>query len=183
MIVVTAIIAFLASMLLPALQNARAKGLQTTCLSHLKQLGTGAQMYVSDQEQRLPRSRDVSPWADDPRPKYLDHIQTYVPDDNAMLCPLRPTQAFGSGQGRRKWGYGYACNGNSANGRQIISVRNPSGKILLGDALHNDWRVMPRWWGAACNYWWSSPGIDEKSGQVGDAKGALSKETGTGLRT
>jgi prepilin-type processing-associated H-X9-DG protein len=41
-------------MLLPALAKAKQKALATTCLSNLKQTGLGLQMYVDDNEQRLP---------------------------------------------------------------------------------------------------------------------------------
>ena len=48
LLVVIAIIAILAAMLLPALQNARAKALQTECGSHSKQLATGMMLYSGD---------------------------------------------------------------------------------------------------------------------------------------
>lgn len=48
LLVVIAIIAILAALLLPALNRARTTGQSTLCLSNLKQLGTGAMLYIGD---------------------------------------------------------------------------------------------------------------------------------------
>lgn len=48
LLVVIAIIAVLAAILLPSLKSVRASARQTTCISNLKQLGQGMQMYLAD---------------------------------------------------------------------------------------------------------------------------------------
>ena len=54
LLVVIAIIGLLAAMVLPALARAKQKTHQTDCLSNLKQLGHALQMYIDDNEDRLP---------------------------------------------------------------------------------------------------------------------------------
>jgi prepilin-type N-terminal cleavage/methylation domain-containing protein len=54
LLVVIAILAILAVMVLPALARAKQRTHQTDCLSNLKQLGHALQMYIDDNEDRLP---------------------------------------------------------------------------------------------------------------------------------
>jgi prepilin-type N-terminal cleavage/methylation domain-containing protein/prepilin-type processing-associated H-X9-DG protein len=54
LLVVIAIIAILAAMLLPALASAKAKALRIQCVSQMKQLGLGFNMWASDHESALP---------------------------------------------------------------------------------------------------------------------------------
>src|SRR5262245_24081774 len=54
LLVVIAIIAILAALLLPAVAKARDKAKQGVCASNLHQIYLGAQMYASDNGDRLP---------------------------------------------------------------------------------------------------------------------------------
>jgi prepilin-type N-terminal cleavage/methylation domain-containing protein/prepilin-type processing-associated H-X9-DG protein len=54
LLVVIAIIAILAAILFPVFAQARAAARKTSCLSNLKQLGTGMMMYTQDYDEKFP---------------------------------------------------------------------------------------------------------------------------------
>ncbi|MGC4045908.1 MAG: DUF1559 domain-containing protein [Armatimonas sp.] len=110
LLVVIAIIAILAAILFPVFAQARAKARQASCLSNMKQLGTGIMMYVQDYDEVFPlafgmdasgawRVGQYVPFPSNWRPgssqSYIDHgnvgwanaIYPYVKNYGVYKCP------------------------------------------------------------------------------------------------
>lgn len=64
LLTVIAIIAILASMLLPSLSRAREMARRTSCASNMKQLGLGFLQYSQDYDERYPKAGNWQTWGD-----------------------------------------------------------------------------------------------------------------------
>lgn len=83
LLVVIAIIAILAAILFPVFAQARDKARQTSCISNLKQMGTGMMMYIQDYDEVLPRYPypDLGAWSE-------VVIQPYIKNKQIVtVCP------------------------------------------------------------------------------------------------
>jgi prepilin-type N-terminal cleavage/methylation domain-containing protein/prepilin-type processing-associated H-X9-DG protein len=89
LLVVIAIIAILAAILFPVFAQARAKARQTACLSNMKQVGMGINMYVQDYDEVYPANN----WTYAPnnycadQGGWMQEIQPYIKNTQVYVCP------------------------------------------------------------------------------------------------
>ena len=90
LLVVIAVIALLASMLLPALQEARGMARRIKCVSNLKQIGLAVQMYADDYDGWWPPSWRMN--GDGTQSSWYNLIQPYCKGGYSKLfrCPSVP---------------------------------------------------------------------------------------------
>ena len=147
LLIVIAIIAILAAMLLPALNNARSKAKQIQCVNNQKQLMSAQLQYTSDNQGYLTplnlgpswSARINKKWWENllaesylPPPKWFDENSGY-PAAGVQICPSILDYSTGSGIGihgqgdnHRLAGYGFSV--------KTSRIKRPSESALIGDA-------------------------------------------------
>jgi prepilin-type N-terminal cleavage/methylation domain-containing protein len=87
LLVVLAVISVLAGLMFPVLGKAREAGRGTACLSNLRQIGIGLQLYVQDNQNRLPVMRDRSLTTTNELPFPEEVLAQSVGNTNVFRCP------------------------------------------------------------------------------------------------
>jgi prepilin-type processing-associated H-X9-DG protein/prepilin-type N-terminal cleavage/methylation domain-containing protein len=142
LLVTIAIIAILASLLLPALKNVRAKGKEIACAGNLKQISCAFSLYCQDYDGWFPYSTGMPSgdyWFKDIC-DYAGGLGESIQYQNRVSCFKCPST---NGMSSAGWSYStdYTMNYNIADGwssphnRKISSITNPSQLNLATDGL------------------------------------------------
>ena len=133
LLVVIAIIGILAALLLPVLSRAKEAGRAAVCLSNLHQVGIALQIYVSENNNKMPVMEDVVP---DPAVVATNTIPTidkvlapHLGNKNILRCPSDLAQIFeitGS-----SYGWNNLLNAQDADHLKMFTVTFSSTEVHL----------------------------------------------------
>ena len=116
--VVIAIVALLAALLLPVLGRARESGRATACLSNLRQLGVALQLYVQDNQNRLPVMYDALASTN------LDTVEVVLTNHlgsvKILRCPSDDKNWFERTGSSYHWNFW--LNGQDADHLQVFNI-------------------------------------------------------------
>lgn len=125
LLVVIAIIAILASMLLPALNQAREKAKTVKCTANLRQNGLAMTIYVDNNNGVMPYAGLSGYW-------YVPwHLLVYNSKNDTTICP---SDLKGSYENHRVYGFN-----NCLRGTKPSSATRPSRTVVLADNALNIW--------------------------------------------
>lgn len=161
LLVVIAIIAILAAILFPVFASAKEKAKQTACVSNIRQMGTGTQLYLGDWDDRYPLSVPIvgtvyaafgsvfgtpADWATTMTPAVVEaqrnfvanSVQPYLNNYQIMNCPSADEIQLAGGAyasvavGRRPQPVSYCFNG-FMNAFNSSGIQAPSSVIAWSE--------------------------------------------------
>jgi prepilin-type N-terminal cleavage/methylation domain-containing protein/prepilin-type processing-associated H-X9-DG protein len=125
LLVVIAIIAILAAILFPVFAKAREKARQNSCLSNIRQIGTGLMCYAQDNDEMLCARYWAYPAVAAVWQSWTDCLVPYVKGTQILYCPS--VSSVGSGN----CPYGYQ-NAN-LNWRALAEIKRPAECVMVCD--------------------------------------------------
>jgi prepilin-type N-terminal cleavage/methylation domain-containing protein/prepilin-type processing-associated H-X9-DG protein len=118
-LVVAAVIVVLASILLPVFAQARERSRHLGCLSNVRQLSAGLQMYAQDFDEALPLCTNYAAPETAPERIWTSALAPYLHSTGVLICPSAAVRAYAAD---------WSSRGLSSIGYNAITGYDPSGK-------------------------------------------------------
>ncbi|MCH7228888.1 type II secretion system protein [Haloferula sp. A504] len=126
LLVVVVIIAALAGIAFPLIRTGVRKSHKATCVTHLRQIGTGLELYLQENFQKMPRDWQMSRGSrDEDVPVLETGLAPYIGEDGVFECPADKEQF-------RKTGSSYAWN-PLVNGEPAADLELGFGSFVITD--------------------------------------------------
>jgi prepilin-type N-terminal cleavage/methylation domain-containing protein/prepilin-type processing-associated H-X9-DG protein len=124
LLVVLAIVAVLAGVLLPVIGRTKEHGRAAACLSNLRQVGLALQLYVQDNDNRLPVMYDALFGSSAPpgasRPAIDLVLSNHLGSPQVLRCPSDRSGAFE--QTRSSYSWNVLLNGQDADRLRVLGM-------------------------------------------------------------
>ena len=125
LLVVIAMIGVLAGLMLPTLGKAKESGRGTVCLSNLRQIGIALQLYVQDNNNRMPEMRDVLVGTNDlpsaiPLPGMHIVLSNHLGSVQVLRCPSDTKRLFE--QTGSSYAWNSLLNGQDAEHLRVFTI-------------------------------------------------------------
>ena len=131
LLVVIAIIGILASLLLPTLGRAKEAGRATACLSNLRQVGIALQIYVGDNNNKLPVMRDRLLDTNSPPTNTFPSVDLVLSNElgnvRVLRCPSDNQQLYE--QTGSSYAWNSLLNGQDASHLEVFTIHFGSSQI------------------------------------------------------
>lgn len=124
LLVVLALIGLLAALLMPMLARVKEAGRATACLSNLRQIGLALQIYVSENDNRMPVMRDRLPGTNAPPPGTPPSVDVvlagHLGNLQVLRCPSDNRGIFE--QTRSSYAWNSLLNGQNADQLRVLTM-------------------------------------------------------------
>ena len=124
LLVVIAIIGLLAAMLMPTLGRAKEAGRATACLSNLRQIGLALQLYVQENNNRLPVMRDRLLGTNTPATNALLSVDLVLSNElgnvKVLRCPSDRDRIYEQTGSSYSWNS--LLNGQNADRMEVFNI-------------------------------------------------------------
>ncbi len=144
LLVVIAIIGILASLLLPALGQAKERGKRTECLNNLRQINLAIRLYADENADSLPVLPTPNPYPNGVGAYYKQLVKGYLgltgpasPTEKVFICPSDRILSEQIGHAFTSYTFnGYEVGPGAIariTGKRLSSIKNPTKAVLVGE--------------------------------------------------